>query len=84
MEYLSSIQKKYKPEYKKIKIPRIRNSFQKLAKDFKELNERETKVKNSFIKLKILQKGTQNFKRIQNYCKPNLTNCCEGYRGRKN
>lgn len=48
MEYLNSMQRKHKPEYKINRILKIRNSLVKLQKDFKKLKAREIKIKKPF------------------------------------
>lgn len=40
MDYLTSIKKEYKSEYKKNKIVKVKNSLLKLEKYFKELKEK--------------------------------------------
>lgn len=48
MEYLNSMQRKYKPEYQINRILKIRNSLVKLQKDFKKLKATEIKIKKPF------------------------------------
>ena len=55
-ENLNRVKKKYKTEYKKNKILKVKHSLLKLWKDFKELKEIQIRSKIVFEKLKEREK----------------------------
>ena len=60
-----------------------KNSLLKLEKCFKELKEKETKIKIQFKELKELEEDHLSFKMPKSYYTPDLGNYYEGYGSKK-